>query len=85
MLPPPEVIDHVTAGLLVPVTLALNVCVAPSCTEALAGETFTTTGTAVTLTLTELPVIVPAPGCCTATCSVPVAAAVPAATSLVAE
>ena len=43
-LPPPVRIDHVTAVLLVPVTMLENVVVCPSCTVTDAGETVTTTG-----------------------------------------
>ena len=44
MLPPPLVIVHVTAVLVVPVTALVNVVLAPSWTLADGGEIVTTTG-----------------------------------------
>ena len=44
MLPPPALTVHVTAVLDVPVTVVTKVCVAPSCTVAVLGETETTMG-----------------------------------------
>ena len=85
MLPPPEVIVHDTAVFVVPVTVLVKLCVFPNCTEADDGDTFTTTCAATTDSATLFPVIDPAPGWRTLTCNVPVAAAVPAAISLVGD
>ena len=49
------------------------------------GDTFTTTGTAVTFSATELPVMLPLPGCRTLTCRVPAAVALPVAFNAVGE
>jgi hypothetical protein len=48
----PPLADHVTAVLLVPVTVAVNCCVAPDCTETEVGVTETVIE-AVTLTVAE--------------------------------
>jgi hypothetical protein len=54
----PPVADHVT-GLLEPVTVAVNCCVAPAIRLALVGETFTVTGDeTVTVALAETPLSV---------------------------
>jgi hypothetical protein len=56
----PPVADHVTAVLVVPVTVAVNCCVAPPKTVALAGETLTVTTGAVTVTVAEADLLVSA-------------------------
>ncbi len=50
----PPVADHVTAVFVVPVTVAVNCCVAPVITDALLGLIATaTTGAVVTVTVAE--------------------------------
>ena len=55
----PPVVVQVTAVLLLPVTVALNCCVAPVWTEAEVGDTDTATG-AETVTLAEADFVVSA-------------------------
>ena len=77
--------DQLTAVFAEPVMVLVNACVAPRVTDAEAGATFTTTGTAVTATATVLPVCAPLPGCRTENCRVPGAVVVPLAIRLVGE
>ena len=61
MVTVPPVVDQVTAVLLVPVTLAVNCCVAPLISEAEPGEIETaTTDAAVTVTVAEADLVVSA-------------------------
>ena len=55
----PAVADQVTPVLVVPVTVAVNCCVAPVCNEAEVGETEIATG-AETVTLAEADLVVSA-------------------------
>ena len=48
----PPVVDHVTAGLLVPLTVAVNCCVPPVCSDAELGLMLTDTAAAGPLTST---------------------------------
>ena len=54
----PPVVDQVTAVLLLPVTVAVNCCVAPVCSEAEVGLMLT--DTAVTVTVAEADLLVSA-------------------------
>jgi len=54
----PPVADQVTAVLLLPVTVAVNCCVAPVISEAVVGEM--ATETAVTVTVAEADLVVSA-------------------------
>jgi len=54
----PPVADQVTAVLLLPVTVAVNCCVAPVISEAVVGEMVT--ATAVTVTVAEADLVVSA-------------------------
>ena len=91
-LPPTTLFTlHVTAGLAVPDTVAVNACVAPVFSEAVVGETATTTGTttgAVTARFTAELVVPPMPGFATVIFTVVparAAARVPVARSRVAD
>ena len=76
---------HVTAVLVVPLTVAVNALLAANRTVAEVGEMVTVIGAAFTVTETEFPVTAPLPGCLTAKLRVPAWEAAPVTTSLVGE